>query len=122
MLLRQKLTVQISELGSTNRGLLVSIVVMDLHLSVSRLNNPSGRNANHQLSFALLHRTLPGEFVPVGNTHLRTSAYTRSALELASIINESLDALFGFNLRLSAATAQRLTDGVDAVVQKCAQA
>lgn len=43
-------------------------------------------------------------------------------MELASIINESLDALFGFKLRLLAVTAKCLTDGVDAVVQKCAHA
>ena len=41
-------------------------------------------------------------------------------MELANIISESLDALFAFNLRASAATAQRLTDGIDAVIRQCA--
>jgi hypothetical protein len=31
-----------------------------------------------------------------------------------------MDSMFGFSLRVPPATAQRLTAGIDAVVQKCA--
>lgn len=40
-------------------------------------------------------------------------------MELARIVADSMDSMFGFSLRVPPATAQRLTDGVDAVVQKC---
>ena len=40
-------------------------------------------------------------------------------MELSRIATDSMDSMFGFSLRVPPATAQRLTAGIDAVVQKC---
>ena len=40
-------------------------------------------------------------------------------MELTRIVADTMDTMFGFSLRAPPATAQRLTDGIDAVVQKC---
>ena len=47
------------------------------------------------------------------------SLLSRSAVELARIVADTMDSMFNFSLRVPPATAQRLTDGIDAVVQKC---
>ncbi len=54
----------------------------------------------------------------VSHVHIRSGG-CRSAVELARIVADTMDSMFGFSLRVPPATAQCLTDGVDAVVQKC---
>ncbi len=74
----------------------------------------------HGVVTSKLHAPTPSTMVVALNSERSVPPCYRSAVELSRIVTDSMDSMFGFSLRVPPATAQRLTAGIDAVVQKCA--